>query len=143
MRLALEQARLAATLGEVPVGAVLVNADSGEILGSDHNRVEALRDPLAHAELLVLQAVARERGEKRLPMTDLYVTLEPCSMCAGAISLARVRRLYFGAYDPKSGGVEHGPRVFQQPTRYQATNRLGGLRFAGRARGAGAVSARG
>ena len=91
MEMALEQARRAASSGEVPVGAVLIDSENGDVLAADHNRVEALHDPLAHAELLVLQSAARRLGEKRLTATDLYVTLEPCPMCAGAISLARVR----------------------------------------------------
>ena len=127
MEKALEQARLAAASGEVPVGAVLIDSENGEVLAADHNRVEALHDPLAHAELLVLQSAARRLGEKRLPAADLYVTLEPCPMCAGAISLARVRRLYFGAYDPKGGGVEHGARVFEQPTCHHRPEVFGGI----------------
>ncbi len=118
MEIALEEAAKAAAEGEVPVGAVLARA---------HNGVEALRDPTAHAELLVLQEAARRLGEKRLTEADLYVTLEPCPMCAGAISLARLRRLYFGAYDPKSGGVEHGPRVFEQSTCHHRPEVVGGV----------------
>ncbi|MDJ0982938.1 MAG: nucleoside deaminase, partial [Kiloniellales bacterium] len=108
MALALEQAEAAAAAGEVPVGAVLVDSADGAVLARDHNRVEALSDPTAHAEMLVIQAAARRLGLKRLTAADLYVTLEPCAMCAQAIALARLRRLYFGAYDPKGGGVEHG-----------------------------------
>jgi tRNA(Arg) A34 adenosine deaminase TadA len=127
MTLALEEARKAVRVGEVPVGAVLVDTLSGEVLARDHNRVEELKDPTAHAELLVLQATARRLGEKRLADADLYVTLEPCAMCAGAIALARVRRLYFGAYDPKGGAVEHGARVFTQPTCNHRPEVVGGL----------------
>jgi tRNA(adenine34) deaminase len=113
MTLALAEAEGAAARGEVPVGAVLV-AD-GAVLAAAGNRVEALADPTAHAELLVLRAAAALRGSPRLADCDLYATLEPCPMCAAAIALARVRRLYFAAYDPKGGGVEHGPRIFDQP----------------------------
>lgn len=128
MMLALQEAEAAARAGEVPVGAVLVDGTSGEVLASAHNRVEALHDPTAHAELLVLQETARRLGEKRLVGADLYVTLEPCAMCAGAISLARIRRLYFAAYDPKSGGVEHGARVFERKTCHHAPEVVGGVR---------------
>jgi tRNA(adenine34) deaminase len=113
MTLALAEAEGAAARGEVPVGAVLV-AD-GAVLAAAGNRVEALADPTAHAELLVLRAAAALRGSPRLADCDLYATLEPCPMCAAAIALARVRRLYFAAYDPRGGGVEHGPRIFDQP----------------------------
>ena len=116
MALALEEARAAAARGEVPVGAVLVDAARGEILARAGNEVEARRDPTAHAEMLVIRAAARRRGAKRLPGCDLYVTLEPCPMCAQAIAFARIERLYFGAGDPKGGGVIHGPRIFSQPT---------------------------
>ncbi|MDX1401716.1 MAG: nucleoside deaminase [Kiloniellales bacterium] len=128
MSRALAEAERAAKAGEVPVGAILLDSATGEILGLSHNRVEELRDPTAHAELLILQDVARRLGEKRLNGADLYVTLEPCPMCAGAISLARIRRLYFGAYDPKSGGVEHGPRIFERETCHHAPEVVGGLR---------------
>ncbi len=127
MALALEQAEAAAAAGEVPVGAVLVEAGSGEVLARDHNRVEALSDPTAHAEMLVIQAAARRLGLKRLTAADLYVTLEPCAMCAQAIALARLRRLYFGAYDPKGGGVEHGAEVFRQPTCHHRPEVVGGV----------------
>jgi tRNA(adenine34) deaminase len=113
MTLALAEAEGAAARGEVPVGAVLV-AD-GAVLAAAGNRVETLADPTAHAELLVLRAAAARRFSPRLADCDLYATLEPCPMCAAAIALARVRRLYFAAYDPKGGGVEHGPRIFDQP----------------------------
>jgi tRNA(Arg) A34 adenosine deaminase TadA len=111
MALALAEAERAAALGEVPVGAVLVDAD-GQILAASGNRVEARRDPTAHAEMLVLRVAARRLGAKHLADCDLWVTLEPCAMCAAAIGLARLRRLFFGAYDPKGGAVEHGARLF-------------------------------
>lgn len=115
MTLALAEADRAALRGEVPVGAVLVDGGSGELLAASGNRVEELADPTAHAELLVLRAAAAQRRTPRLGDCDLYVTLEPCPMCASAIALARLRRVYFGAYDPKGGGIEHGPRIFNQP----------------------------
>jgi tRNA(adenine34) deaminase len=113
MTLALKQAASAAASGEVPVGAVLVAGEA--VLAASGNRVEALADPTAHAEMLVLRQAAAQRGTPRLDDCDLYVTLEPCPMCAAAIALARLRRVYFAAYDPKGGGVEHGPRIFEQP----------------------------
>jgi tRNA(Arg) A34 adenosine deaminase TadA len=126
MQRALEEARAAGARGEVPVGAVIVDAD-GHVLAAAGNRTEADRDPSAHAELLAIRAACAARGAPRLPDCDLYVTLEPCAMCAAAISLARIRRLYFGAYDPKGGGVEHGPRFFAQPTCHHAPEVYGGL----------------
>ncbi len=127
MEIALEQAAAAAVAGEVPVGAALVDGASGELLARAHNRVEALHDPTAHAELLAIQAAAHELGLKRLTGADLYVTLEPCAMCAQAIAFARLRRLYFGAYDPKGGGVDHGARIFEQPTCHHRPEVIGGL----------------
>ena len=100
---------------------------SGEVLASASNRVEADSDPTGHAEILVLRAAAEAAGSPRLPNCDLYVTLEPCAMCAQAISFARIRRVYFGAYDPKGGGVEHGARIFNQPTCHHAPEVVGGL----------------
>ena len=114
MQRAIAEARAAAERGEVPVGAVLVDGGTGEVLAADGNRVEETCDPTAHAEILVLRAGGALLGSSRLPACDLYVTLEPCPMCAQAIAFARLRRLYFGAYDPKAGGVDHGPRIFQQ-----------------------------
>lgn len=114
MDLALDQARAAAARGEVPVGAVLVL--DGEVIASGANETLAAKDPTAHAEMVVLRAGAAALGSERLTACDLYVTLEPCAMCAGAISIARVRRLYYGAADPKGGGVVHGARVFSQAT---------------------------
>ena len=114
MDAALEEARAAAARGEVPVGAVLVGAD-GSVLARAGNRTRELNDPTAHAEILVIREAAAKLGSKRLTGTDLYVTLEPCPMCAAAISFARVARLYYGAADPKSGGVAHGPLVYTHP----------------------------
>ncbi len=116
MSLALAEAEAAAARGEVPVGAVLVDGASGKVLAAAGNETEARADPTAHAEMLVIRAAAGEAGAPRLAGADLYVTLEPCPMCAAAIGFARLRRLYYGAADPKGGGVEHGPRVFTQPT---------------------------
>lgn len=115
MERALEQAREAARRGEVPIGAVIVGPD-GAVLAEAGNRTEADRDPTAHAELLAIRAAATKLGAPRLVDCDLHVTLEPCPMCAAAISFARLRRVYYGASDPKGGGVEHGPRLFDQPT---------------------------
>ena len=117
---ALREAAKAAEAGEVPVGAVIVDGDTGRVLAQAHNRVETDRDPTAHAELLAIRAAAAALGEnargKALTGCDLYVTLEPCPMCAQAIAFARLRRVYWGAADPKGGGVEHGPRIFEQPS---------------------------
>jgi tRNA(adenine34) deaminase len=126
MARALEEAAAAAPAGEVPVGAVLVDG-GGTIVAVSGNRVERDHDPTAHAEMLVLRGGAARLGAKRLEGCDLYVTLEPCPMCAAAIGLARIRRLYFGAYDPKSGGVEHGPRIFDQPTCHHRPEVYGGI----------------
>jgi len=124
---ALAEAERAGERGEVPVGAVVVEAGTGAALASAGNRVEELRDPTAHAEMLALRAAAERQGAPRLTDCDLYVTLEPCPMCAAAISFARVRRLYFGAGDPKGGGVEHGPRIFSQPTCHHRPEVYGGI----------------
>jgi tRNA(Arg) A34 adenosine deaminase TadA len=126
MALALAEARAAAARGEVPVGAVVVDAD-GTVLARAGNRTEADNDPSAHAEILALRAAAAVKGAPRLPECDLYVTLEPCAMCATAISFARIRRLYFGAGDPKMGAIEHGPRFFGQPTCHHAPEVYGGI----------------
>jgi tRNA(adenine34) deaminase len=126
MDLALAQARAAATAGEVPVGAVLVDS-AGTVLASAHNRVERDKDPTAHAELLAIRAACARRGDARLPDCDLYVTLEPCPMCATAIAFARLRRVYWGASDPKGGGVENGPRIFAQPTCHHRPELIGGI----------------
>ena len=127
MALALAEAERAGERAEVPVGAVLVDGVTGAVLAATGNRVEALADPTAHAEMLVLRAGAAARGAARLDDCDLYVTLEPCAMCAAAIAFARLRRLYFGAYDPKGGAVEHGPRFFEQPTCHHRPEVYGGI----------------
>ncbi|HKT20693.1 MAG TPA: nucleoside deaminase [Stellaceae bacterium] len=127
MEAALDQAMRAAASGEVPVGAVLVDAATGRVLAAAGNRVEAQHDPTAHAEMLVIRAGAALRHAARLDDCDLYVTLEPCAMCAAAIAFARIRRLYFGAYDPKGGAVEHGPRFFEQPTCHHRPEIYGGI----------------
>ncbi len=133
MDMALSEADAAAQRGEVPVGAVLVGPD-GTVLAQAGNRVVELCDPSAHAEILVIRQAAQKFGSERLTGCDLYVTLEPCPMCAGAISLARVRRLYYGAEDPKAGGVDHGPRVFSHPTCHHAPEVYGGLQATAAAR---------
>jgi tRNA(Arg) A34 adenosine deaminase TadA len=127
MAVALEEARAAAERGEVPVGAVVVDGRSGEVLARAGNRTEADSDPSAHAELLALRAAAARKGVPRLSDCDLYVTIEPCAMCAAVISFARIRRLYFGAADPKMGAIEHGPRFFGQPTCHHAPEVYGGI----------------
>ncbi len=127
MDAALDEARAAAGRGEVPVGAVLVDGASGEILARAGNRTEDAADPTAHAEMLVIREAAASAGAPRLAGCDLYVTLEPCAMCASAISFARIRRLYYGAEDPKGGGVEHGPRFFGQPTCHHRPEVYGGI----------------
>jgi len=114
MTLALAEAARAAADGEVPVGAVLVAGET--VLALSGNRVEAFADPTAHAEMLVLRQAAAQRGTPRLADCDLYVTLEPCPMCAAAISFARIRKLYYGAADPKGGAVENGVRLYASPT---------------------------
>jgi tRNA(Arg) A34 adenosine deaminase TadA len=126
MDLALDEAMRARDLGEVPIGAVVMSAD-GEVLACAGNRTIAMRDPTAHAELLAIRAACAKLGSERLADCDLYVTLEPCAMCAAAISFARIRRLYFGAADPKGGAVEHGPRFFAQATCHHAPEVVGGL----------------
>ena len=118
MRLALDEARAAAAAGEVPVGAIVVR--DGAVLGTGRNRMRTDNDPTAHAEMVALRAAAAALGDWRLDGCDLWVTLEPCAMCAGAIALARVSRLYFGAADPKGGAVLHGPRLFGLPTCHHA-----------------------
>lgn len=127
MDIALEEARAAAARGEVPVGAVVVDA-GGAVLARAGNDVEARADASAHAELLALRAASAARGAPRLPDCDLVVTLEPCPMCAQAISLFRIRRLVFAAYDPKGGGVDHGARVFDAPSCHHRPEVIGGVR---------------
>lgn len=126
MRIALDQAQNAWLVGEVPVGAVIVR--QGEVIAAAGNRTVLSRDPTAHAEMLVIRAAAAALNSERLIDCDLYVTLEPCAMCAAAISFARIRRLYFAAADPKGGAVEHGPRFFSQPTCHHAPDFYGGIR---------------
>ena len=126
MTRAFAEARAAGARGEVPVGAAIVK--DGRIIAAAGNRTLEDRDPTAHAEMLALRAAARAIGSERLIDCDLYVTLEPCAMCAGAISFARIRRLYFAADDPKGGAVEHGPRFFAQPTCHHAPEVYGGIR---------------
>lgn len=113
MDLALQEAQAAAARGEVPVGAVIIGADG--VIASAGNRTRELNDPTAHAEVLAIRAACKALGQDRLSGCDLYVTLEPCPMCAAAISNARIGRLYYGAADPKSGGVGQGPRIFSHP----------------------------
>jgi tRNA(Arg) A34 adenosine deaminase TadA len=126
MSRAFTEARAAAGRGEVPVGAVIVR--QGEIIAASGNCTVAARDPTAHAELLAIRAAAAMLNRERLTDCDLYVTLEPCAMCAAAISLARIRRLYWAAPDPKGGAVEHGPRFFSQLTCHHAPELYGGIR---------------
>jgi tRNA(adenine34) deaminase len=125
--LALAEAKAAAERGEVPIGAVLVSGE-GRVLAQNGNRILELKDPTAHAEMLVLREGAKALGNERLIGTTLYVTLEPCAMCAGAISLARVARVAYAAADPKGGAIEHGPRFFAQPTCHHAPDVYGGIR---------------
>jgi tRNA(Arg) A34 adenosine deaminase TadA len=131
--LALAEAKAAAGRGEVPIGAVLVSPE-GRVLARNGNRILELKDPTAHAEMLVLRESAEALGNERLVGTALYVTLEPCAMCAGAISLARVARLVYAAADPKGGAIEHGPRFFAQPTCHHrpVVDRAGDADAAGR-----------
>jgi tRNA(adenine34) deaminase len=126
MQQALDEARAAATRGEVPVGAVVVGP-GGAVLARAGNRTEQRNDPTAHAEILALRAAAALRASPRLPDCDLVVTLEPCPMCAHAISLFRIRRLIFGAYDPKGGGVDHGARVFDASSCHHRPEVVGGV----------------
>ena len=126
MLTALAEAEAAAARGEVPVGTVIVAAD-GTVLATAGNRTRELADPTAHAEMLAIREACQKLGAERLGDADIYVTLEPCPMCAAAISFARLRRLYFGAGDPKGGGVEHGPRIFNQPTCHHAPEVYGGI----------------
>ncbi len=116
MQAALKEAKSAADREEVPIGAVVVDPASGEIIAAAGNRTRELNDPSAHAEVLVLRAACAQAGAQRIPEYDLYVTLEPCAMCAAAISFARIRRLVFAAPDKKGGGVLHGGKFYEQPT---------------------------
>ncbi len=128
MDLAIIEAEKAAARGEVPIGAVVVDWRTGEVLARAGNQTEEDNDPTAHAEVVALRLAARHTGSPRLPDCDLYVTLEPCTMCATAISFARIRRLYFGAYDPKGGGVDHGAQFYNQSTCHHSPEVYGGLR---------------
>jgi tRNA(Arg) A34 adenosine deaminase TadA len=130
MERAFTLAREAADKGEVPVGAVVVDPATGAVVGEGGNLVETANDPSAHAEIVAIRAACAAIGKPRLDGFDLYVTLEPCAMCAQAIAHARLRRLYFGAYDPKGGGVEHGARVFERPTCHHRPEAYGGIREA-------------
>ncbi|MEO0912164.1 MAG: nucleoside deaminase [Pseudomonadota bacterium] len=130
MDAALEEAERAAERGEVPVGAVVVSGKTGEIVARAGNRTREMADASAHAEMLALRAAARALGTERLGGHDLYVTLEPCPMCAAAIANFRIRRLYYGASDPKSGGVEQGPRIFSHPQCHHVPEVYPGIREA-------------
>jgi tRNA(Arg) A34 adenosine deaminase TadA len=127
MRIALEAAQAAATAGETPVGAVVVDPASGEVVAVGANQPIGAHDPTAHAEIVALREAARKRGNYRLTGLTLVVTLEPCAMCAGAISHARIGRLVYGADDPKGGAVVHGPRFFDQPTCHWRPSVAGGV----------------
>ena len=124
---ALQEARTAFNIDEIPVGAVVIDSITGEVISSAGNRTEKLNDPTAHAEILALQEACKIKGSPRIPDCDLYVTLEPCPMCATAISFARIRRIYFGAYDPKGGGIEHGARIFERSTCHHKPEIYGGI----------------
>jgi tRNA(adenine34) deaminase len=126
MAIALQEAEAAAARGEVPVGAVIVD-EWGTTIARAGNRTRELRDPTAHAEMLAIRAACQAMGDERLSGLCLYVTLEPCPMCAAAISFARLGRLYYGASDPKGGGVENGPRIFSQPTCHHAPDIYSGI----------------
>jgi tRNA(adenine34) deaminase len=126
MTIAFDEARSAELRGEAPIGAALTR--EGAVIASAGNRTRELADPTAHAEMIVIREAAAKIGSERLVGSDLYVTLEPCAMCAGAISLARLRRLYYAAPDPKGGAVDNGPRFFRQPTCHHAPEVYGGLR---------------
>jgi tRNA(adenine34) deaminase len=125
MRIALDEARKAAEAGDVPVGAVVTRG--GTLIATSGNAMRADHDPTAHAEMVALRGAARRLGTSRLDDCDLWVTLEPCAMCAGAIALARIARLYFAAPDPKGGAVLHGPRLFAQPTCHHAPEVYAGI----------------
>jgi len=128
MSVAFDEARAAAQKGEVPVGAVIVR--DGSVIASAGNRPREMRDPSAHAEMLAIRRACETLDDERLIGCDLYVTLEPCTMCAAAISFARIRRVYFAAHDPKGGAVENGVRFFSQPTCHHAPEVYGGIREA-------------
>jgi tRNA(Arg) A34 adenosine deaminase TadA len=125
MGAALQEAEKAQDRGEVPVGAIVVFQN--KIIGKGHNLTRHLKDPTAHAEIIALKEASKRLGTPLLEGCDLYVTLEPCAMCAGALSLARMRHVFFGAYDPKGGSIDHGPRLFQQPTCLHRPQAWGGI----------------
>ena len=125
MQIALEEARAAVGRDEVPIGAVIVRG--GEIIARNGNRTRELHDPTAHAEMLVIREACKKAGAQRIPDCDLYVTLEPCAQCAAAISFARIRRLVFGALDPKGGGVMHGPKFYEHSTCHHRPEVAGGV----------------
>lgn len=127
MQAALEQARAAENRGEVPIGAVLVHRDSGAIAASGGNDTIGLSDPTAHAEIAAIRQLCGNVGAQRIPEYDLYVTLEPCAMCAAAISFARIGHVYYGADDPKGGGVKHGGKFYEQPTCHHKPEVTGGI----------------
>lgn len=127
MEAAFKQAYKAEMRGEVPIGAVLVDGNTGTIIAGQGNRVEEMTDPTAHAEILLIRDATKLKQSPRLINCDLYVTLEPCPMCAQAISFARIRRLIFAAYDTKGGGVDHGPRIFSHTTCHHAPEVIGGV----------------
>ena len=122
---AIQMAKQAIRLDEVPVGAVIVKND--EIIAKTHNLCQTYNDPTAHAEIIAIKLAAEKVGAQRLEDCDLYVTLEPCAMCATALSHARIRRIYFGAYDPKSGGIDHGPRIYTHNTIHHKPETFGGI----------------
>jgi|TARA_B110000263_G_C15279598_1_gene497674 tRNA(adenine34) deaminase len=127
MNIAIAEAEAASKRGDIPVGAVIVEAESDKILARSGNRVDVDIDPTGHAEIIVLRLAALQLNTPRLSCCDIYVTLEPCAMCAQAISLSRIRRVYFGAYDYKGGGVENGARIFNQPTCHHVPEVIGGI----------------
>jgi len=127
MLIALDQATLGFGAEEVPVGAVIIESQTGKIISKAYNKVEQLKDPTAHAEILAIRSAAYQMGNARLTNLELFVTLEPCAMCAHAISLARIKKLVFGAYDSKNGGVEHGTRVFSHPACNHVPEIIGGV----------------
>jgi tRNA(adenine34) deaminase len=127
MHLAIQQAEIAYSQDEVPIGAIIVDTLTGKIIAAAHNEMEQQSNPTAHAELLAIQKACQKRNVGRLENCDIYVTLEPCPMCAQAISFARLRRLYFGAYDPKGGGVDHGAKVFNTSSCHHIPEIFGGI----------------
>ncbi len=128
MAQAIKMAHQAVKMGEVPVGAVIVN-DKGEVITQTHNLCEIYGDPTAHAEMLAIKMACEQTKSQRLDNCDIYVTLEPCPMCAMALSHARIRRVYFGAYDPKSGGVDHGPQIYTHAAAHHKPEVIGGIQL--------------